>query len=290
MNSFDLVNLTKLMEITSGRSEVVVGLLDGPVAVKHPDLVSENIREISSGLSCDNEQTSSVACMHGTFVAGILCGRRNSPAPAICPNCTLLVRPIFVESSSESLQMPSTTPDELASAIIECIEAGANVLNLSVALEQPSMRGQHKLEEALNYAAGQKVITVVAAGNQGMLGSSAITRHPWVIPVVAYDVKGRPMNMSNLGGTIGRHGLGAPGDEVNSLGVNGKPISLGGTSAATPFVTGAIALLWSAFPTATATTVKFAVTQAYRPRRTTVIPPLLDAWGAYQALMGDSRP
>ena len=48
---------------------------------------------------------------------------------------------------------------------------------------------------------------VAAAGNQGTLGSSAITRHPWVIPVVACDLRGRPMNESNLGSSIGRRGL-----------------------------------------------------------------------------------
>lgn len=32
------------MEITSGRPDVTIGLIDGPVAVSNPDLVRENIR------------------------------------------------------------------------------------------------------------------------------------------------------------------------------------------------------------------------------------------------------
>jgi subtilisin family serine protease len=132
------------------------------------------------------------------------------------------------------------------------------------------------------------VIVIVAAGNQGTLGSTAITRHPWVIPVVAYDLQGKPMGHSNLGSSIGRRGLGAPGDKITSLGVAGKPLTLGGTSTAAPFVTGAIALLWSEFPTATAAKVKYAATQASVPRRTTVVPPLLDAWAAYQTMRGKS--
>src|SRR5690606_18824505 len=118
---------------------------------------------------------------------------------------------------------------------------------------------------------------VAAAGNQGTLGSSAITRHPWVIPVVACDESGRPVNESNLGGTIGTRGLSAPGDAVTSLGTNGQAVTLGGTSVAVPFVTGAIALLWSEFPKATAGHIKLAVTQAVLPRRASVVPPLLDA-------------
>lgn len=284
MNPLDLVKLLPLMERSRGRSEILIGLIDGPVAVDHPDLVRENIRETPGKLSGVCTMANSVACMHGTFVAGILCAKRDSPAPAICPNCTLLVQPIFAETATGNGQMPSATPQELAAAIIHCIEAGARVLNLSAALAQPSAKGERELEEALDYAARRGVITVAAAGNQGTLGSTAITRHPWVIPVVAYDLRGRPMGQSNLGNSIGRRGLGAPGDAVTSLGAEGQPLTLGGTSVAAPFVTGAIALLWSEFPTRTATEVKFAVTQASPQRRTMVVPPILDAWAGYQVM------
>ncbi|GHO98907.1 hypothetical protein KSF_089550 [Reticulibacter mediterranei] len=282
MNPLDLVKLTTLMELTSGRPEIVIGLMDGPVAANHPALAGENIRGIPGSLSSTCTPNNSAACMHGTFVACILCAKRNSQAPAICPDCTLLVRPIFAEMALGNGQMPSATPKELASAIIECVEAGVNVLNLSVALDPPSTTGQRELEEALDYAARRGVITVAAAGNQGMLGGSAITRHPWVIPVVAYDLRGRPIGASNMGRSIGRHGLGAPGDDISSLGIDGKSVTVAGTSVAVPFVTGAIALLWSEFPTVGAAMVKFAITQASTPKRTTVVPPLLDAWAAYQ--------
>jgi subtilisin family serine protease len=178
--------------------------------------------------------------------------------------------------------MPSATPQALAAAIIECVEAGARCINLSLALAQPSSKGERELEHVLDHAAKRGVIIVAAAGNQGTLGSTAITRHSWVIPVVACDLKGRPMSESNLGSSIGRRGLSAPGGAITSLGVEGKPLTLGGTSVATPFVTGAVALLWSVFPTATAAQVKFAITQAYATRRRTVAPPLLNAWASYQ--------
>jgi subtilisin family serine protease len=284
MSPLDLVKLTALMERTAGRAEIMVGLIDGPVAVNHPDLVSENIREVPGKLSGACAQASNAACMHGTFVAGILCAKRTSPAPAICPNCTLLVRPIFPETISGNGHVPSATPEELALAIVECVETGSRVLNLSAALAQPSSKGERKLEDALDYAARRGVIAVAAAGNQGTLGSSAITRHPWVIPVAGCDLRGRPVSQSNLGSSIGRQGLRAPGEDITSLGTDSKPLTFGGTSAATPFVTGTIALLWSEFPTATAAEMRFALTQAYAQRRTTVVPPLLDAWAAYQLM------
>jgi len=282
-NPLDLVELRALMELTSGRPEIVVGLIDGPIITTHSDLAGENIREVPGKLHSACIQANSFACMHGTFVAGILLARRNSIAPAICPDCTLLVNPIFAETQQQNGVMPSAHPEDLAVAIIECIEAGARVMNLSVALSQPSSRGERKLEEALDYAAQRGVITVAASGNQGTIGSSAITRHPWVIPVVACDLQGKPISQSNLGSSIGKHGLCAPGDNITSLGVEGKPLTLGGTSAAAPFVTGTVALLWSQYPSATAAEVKLAVTQ-YSRRRNIVVPPLLNAWAAYQII------
>ncbi len=284
MSPLDLVKLSALMKRNSGSPELKIGLIDGPVVTQHPDLVGEHLREIpgNNGGACT--QANSAACLHGTFVAGILCAKRGSAAPAICPDCILLVRPIFAETKAANGEMPSATPGELAQAILDCIVAGARVLNVSAALAQPSIKNERALGEALDQAAKRGVIVIVAAGNQGTLGSTAITRHPWVIPVAAYDLQGKPMGHSNLGNSIGWRGLGAPGDGITSLGAEGKPLTLGGTSAAAPFVTGAIALLWSEFPTATAAEVKYAATQAYVPRRTTVVPPLLDAWAAYQTM------
>ena len=52
------------------------------------------------------------------------------------------------------------------------------------------------------------------------------------------------------------------GENITSLVANGKQLTFGGTSAAAPFVTGAIALVWSVFPQATAAQVKFSITRS----------------------------
>src|SRR5271165_4686359 len=284
MRPLERVKLDRLMERSSGKLQVVIGLIDGPVAMDHPDLSRANIREVPGWQSASCSLASSVACMHGTFVAGVLLAKRGSSAPAICPDCSLLVRPIFPEAGAVNGDMPSATPDELATAIADAIGAGANVINLSAALTQPSSRGERQLQQALDYAAQRGVLMVAAAGNQGAVASSAITRHPWVIPVTSCDLQGRPTAESNLGSSIGRWGLAAPGENITSLGTDGKPHTSGGTSAAAPFVTGAIALLWSEFPSAGAAQIKLAVTQAGKPPRRTIAPPLLDAWAAYEAM------
>lgn len=289
MSPLELIKLTALMERTSGNPEVKIGLIDGPVAVQNTDLASKYIREIPGKNRAMCAQASSTACLHGTFIAGILSGKRNSPAPAICPDCTLLIRPIFAETTFGREHMPSATPLELAAAIVDCIDAGAQVINLSLALAHPSSKGEQALEQALNHAMRRGTIVVVAAGNQSTLGSSTITRHPWVIPVVACDLSGRPMNESNLGSSIGRRGLSAPGDSVTSLGSEGQFLTLGGTSVAVPFVTGTAALVWSEFPRATGPQVKRAITNTTTTlRRISVVPPLLDAAMACQILLTEN--
>jgi subtilisin family serine protease len=284
MRALELVKLPPLMARTSGRTEISVGLVDGPVLLTHPEFASEHIREVPGKLRGTCARSDSIACMHGTFVAGILSARRGYTAPAICPVCSLLLRPIFSEAAGLDNVVPSASPQDLAEAIIDTVDAGARIINLSSALAQHSPKGENKLGEALNYAAHHGAIIVAAAGNQGTVGSSAITRHPWVIPVVSCDSKGLPTGESNLSESIGRRGLRAPGQNITSLGTNGKPLTFNGTSAAAPFVTGTIALLWSEFPAVDAAEVKLAITRCGRQPRNTLVPPLLDAWAAYQAL------
>jgi len=286
MTPLGLVRLAALMDRTSGSPDLTIGLIDGPVVAEHPDLASVPRRVPGNdGAAC--ARAGSAACLHGTFVAGILCARRGSVAPAICPGCTLLARPIFGEGTAEG-EMPSATPEELARAILDCLEGGARVLNVSAAIVHSGLRNERALEEALGRAAARGVIVIVAAGNEGTLGSTALTCHPWVVPVVAYDLQGRPLRHSNIGGSIGRRGLGAPGAGITSLGPDGTPLTLSGTSAAAPFVTGAAALLWSEFPEASASDLRVALTQPSPLRRKTVVPPLLDASQSRQALIAMS--
>jgi subtilisin family serine protease len=283
---FDLVRLTPLLERTHGIPEIKVGLIDGPVVIDHPDLTRVNIRQVRGDFAGTCAISSSVACKHGTFVAGILLAKRGSTAPAICPGCSLLVRSIFSETNSGNGHMPSATPQELASAIVETVDAGARILNLSAALVQPSANGEAELQSALDYAAQRAVIVVAAAGNQGVVGSSVITRHPWVIPVAGCDLHRRPLSQSNLGSSIGRRGVLGPGDNITSLGPEGRPVTFGGTSVAAPFVTGAIALLWSEFPVASAGELLLAMRGTRRSSHVAIVPPLLDAWMAYQFMLG----
>src|ERR671918_1416608 len=175
LSPLDVVSLSPLMGRTAGRADLAIGLIDGPVATDHADLATQNIHLLRSPAAGTSERTSSAARAHGTYVAGILSARRDSAAPAICPGCTLLVRPIFLEPASGNADTPSASPGELADAIVDCCDAGARILNLSVALATPSPNSEPKLEQALNHAAARGTLVVAAAGNQGTVRGAAIT-------------------------------------------------------------------------------------------------------------------
>jgi hypothetical protein len=64
----DLVGLTPLMEVTTGTSEVAIGLIDGPVATNHPDLPAQAVRGIGPSRAVACNHGASVACAHGTYV------------------------------------------------------------------------------------------------------------------------------------------------------------------------------------------------------------------------------
>ncbi|MBV8809399.1 MAG: S8 family serine peptidase [Acidobacteriaceae bacterium] len=270
------------MERTAGRPEITLGLIDGPVALDHPDLANAAVRTAGGRAEAACARADAAACTHGTFVAGMLSARRGSTAPAICPECTLLLRPIFLDGDNLG-QMPSATPQQLSEAIIETVGAGARVINLSAGMVRSSPRGEMRLQEALDYAAESGVLVIAAAGNQSQIGSSTITGHPWVIPVAACNNQAQPLTGSNLGTSIGKRGLSAPGKDITSLGSNGKTWRMSGTSVAAPFVTGAIALLWSEFPVASAAHIKFAITQGAGKRKS-IAPPVLDARAAYESM------
>jgi subtilisin family serine protease len=289
MDPLDLTGLAPIMARTCGDPGIVIGLIDGPVAVRHPDLNSEHVRSVP-GRNSRCKDPGSSSCRHGTFIAGILHAKRNSPAPALAPGCTLLIRPVFSELEKSSGELPSATPIELAWAILDCIDEGARILNLSIALEVPSPEGDLKLTEALDYAAQKEVLVVVAAGNQGLISGSALTRHPWVIPVVACDLRGRLAAYSNMTGSIRRNGLTAPGEKITSLGTNGECARYCGTSTATPFVTGALALLWSEFPELSSQEIKSAITAVSLYGRRSISPPLLNAWETYKAVQANDFP
>jgi subtilisin family serine protease len=92
------------------------------------------------------------------------------------------------------------------------------------------------------------------------------------------------LGASNLAHSIARRGRLAPGAGIKSLSPDGSAMPAGGTSVAAPFVTGAIALVWSEFPKASAARVRMAIVRAAPARQPSIVPPLLHAWAIHEAM------
>lgn len=283
-DSLDQIKLHSLMNITSGCPEIVIGLIDGPVDFRHPTFQDSRIRTVNESQHAACETAESIACMHGTFVAGMLFGKRETSALAICPDCEVVLRPVFKEDVRDNTSVPTCTPEELSTAIIETVNAGARIINLSVGLSGSPLIVYRELQEAYDYAQYNDVILVASSGNQGIIGYIPLLNHPWVIPVVACDGEGRPTPESNFGHSIGTRGLMAPGVNITSTSPGGQYTQMGGSSVAAPFVTGTIALLWSQFRKATASEIIYTILTASSHRRRTIIPPLLNAEAAWNSL------
>jgi subtilisin family serine protease len=287
MDPLDQIKLRPLMDISSGIHEVVIGIIDGPVDFNHPALEGSRIRTVNDSQMVACKNANSIACMHGTFVAGILSAMRGAHAPGICPSCEVKLYPIFSEQqlngNEAKVTVPSSTPEELSKAIVQTIDAGAKIINLSLGLSSSSLASYQRLNEAYDYAMRKGVILVAAAGNQGNIGYVTMLDHNWLIPVAACDSEGRIDPMSNFGRSIGKKGLMAPGIDIASTAPDGRYTRMSGTSAAAPFVTGTIALLWSIFPYVPAHKIISSLISNTLHNRT-IIPPLLHAHKAYQVL------
>lgn len=278
-------NLLSLMERSQGSPEVRIGLLDGPVAVQHAAFARAHLIPIEGPFREASFDLNSPACTHGTFVAGVLVADRNAGAPSICPGCSLVVNPIFREASGDGdYRMPTATADALADALKRTVDAEVHVINLSASFQYPSINNNQAITAALDYAARRDVVVVAAVGNQATMGSSQIIRHAAVLPVVAADSAGRPLDFSNLCATAGRRGLLAPGSDVTSINAAGGLLTWTGTSVAAPFVSGTAALLKALFPAASGRQLRAAIIRSSTTRRRTVTPPPLDGGAAYQAL------
>jgi len=247
-----LLGLDGLLADGDGRG-VRIAVIDGPVDRTHPDLAALAIEELGESRGC--VVPASPGCGHGTFVAGILGARRGGPVAGLCPASTLLVRPIFCEHPDFG-QCPLVTVRELAGAVRETVDAGAQVINLSLGLSGGET-DPAPLYAAYDHARQHGALVVVAAGNHGTATPSPLLQHPWPIGVAAVDDVGRPV--APVAPAIADRVLLAPGVEVTSTAPGGDYRTLSGTSAATPFVAGTLVLLRGLYPDADPAEVRGAV-------------------------------
>jgi thermitase len=177
----------------------------------------------------------------------------------------------------------------LARAIIQAAQAGADVISLSLGSFQPT---PPKAEaDAIAYAQRKGCLVVAAAGNANQSASNfAPANLPGVFTVTALNTSGQKAFFSNTVQGFERP-VAAPGVRLLSLAPDNGYKRLSGTSMATPYVAGFLAVLRSVRPNLSAS-------EAYKVLRTTGrktdqadrIGPSLRPDRALQRLLGASLP
>ncbi|MDO4908949.1 MAG: S8 family serine peptidase [Corynebacterium sp.] len=218
---------------------VRVAIIDTGIA-PHPRIAGrlENIGAESG--DCDG---------HGTVVAGIIGASHGGGYGGIAPNAQLLNVPDH-----------GGTLDSLAGAITRAVDAGADVINISIVgcFDPASPANTDAVDKALLYAERRNAIVIGAAGNVGgscPAGSVVYPAHaPTVLGVGAvdngyavagYSVADPSRSGVNAPGTMNM-GLAATGDGFIRALAPDRPLI--GTSFAAPIIAGAAALLRERYP------------------------------------------
>ena len=231
------LDLPLARELSTG-SGMVVAVLDTGVQLDHPALAPHLVAgydfvdndtmpaDEGNGLDDDGDELVDETVGHGTHVAGIV----------------LLVAP---ESQIMPLRVLNSdgvgSVFDVAEAMIYATDQGAQVINMSLGTSLQS----GVLQEAADYARSAGVMIVAAAGNLNSTEPQYPAADEGVIAVAAVDEQRLKTSFSNYGSWVD---LSAPGESIYSTFPADGYGWWSGTSMATPFVSGQIALLRSLAP------------------------------------------
>jgi cyanobactin maturation PatA/PatG family protease len=228
-----------LRRTTRGDPRVCLAVLDGPVDLSHRSLAGAQLSVIETLVSTSADD--GPAARHGTHVASIIFGR--GELDGIAPDCRGLIVPIFGTGPDGELAMCSQI--DLARAILQAIEAGANIINISGGQFTPTGNSDPLLEAAVRRCHERDVLVVAAAGNDGCACLHIPAALNSVLSVGAMDESGSPLPSSNWGSLYREQGILAPGKDIPGAIPGGGIGTKSGTSFATAVASGTAALLLS---------------------------------------------
>ncbi|MGA7935409.1 MAG: PatA/PatG family cyanobactin maturation protease, partial [Kovacikia sp.] len=236
-----LPGLKSLWVKSLGEPGICVAVLDGPVDQSHSCFDGANITRLQTLVPGAADRGS--ASQHGTHVASIIFGQHGSPVLGIAPNCRGLIVPVFTDGSEGGLAPCSQI--DLARAITQAVEQGANVINISGGQLAISAESDKFLTNAIRLCQEKNVLIVAAVGNDGCDCLHVPAAIESVLAVGAMDAQGNPIGFSNWGEAYQKQGILALGENILGAIPGGGTAAKTGTSFATPIVTGIVALLLS---------------------------------------------
>ncbi len=237
----EIPSVKELWDETLGDPQVCIAVLDGPVDLTHLSLVAANLSQLETLVPASANQGPALA--HGTHIASVIFGQHDGPIKGISPGCRGLIVPIFSDGVNDSIAPCSQL--DLARAINQALQAGAQIINISGGELSPSGTAHPLLADAVQNCTENNVLVVAAVGNDGCDCLHIPGALQSVLAVGAMNAEGLPLDFSNWGENYQTQGILAPGENVLGAKPGGGTIANSGTSYATPVVSGIAALLLS---------------------------------------------
>ncbi|MFC8674360.1 type VII secretion-associated serine protease mycosin [Streptomyces griseorubiginosus] len=257
--ALDAMHTQQAWQTTKGAG-VTVAVLDTGVENDHPDLVG-NVLTGKDMIGFGAVRGQRPWARHGTAMAGIIAGHghgvgNDDGVMGIAPEAKILpVRVILEDDDPARAKARNTRGNALAEGIRWAADHGANVINLSLGDDSASAHPEAGEDDAVQYALRKGAVVVASAGNGGEKGDhiSYPAAYPGVIAATAVDKFGTRASFSTRRwyATVA-----APGDDVVIADPDHKYYEGWGTSAASAFVSGAVALIKAAHPDLTPAQIK----------------------------------
>ncbi|SDI03096.1 subtilisin [Alteribacillus persepolensis] len=216
-------------------ADVDVAVIDTGISTSHPSLeVEDGYAAVDYTDSYDDDNG------HGTHAAGIIgANQPQSGLMGVAPRADLYAVKVLDDSGNGSIT-------QILDGLEWAMEQDVDVINMSFG----TLTDSRPLEAMLDDAYRDGIIITAASGNRGEGDTSSgrveyPARYGSVVAVSAVDQQKERAYFSASGKTVE---IAAPGVDIVSTYKDNTYGPLSGTSMATPFVSGALAILKEAYP------------------------------------------
>jgi thermitase len=246
-----MILLKEAQTFTTGNGSIKIAILDTGVDNHHPeishallpgrdfvDIIDGAEKFIGDYLGYDSDPADDVG--HGTHVCGILAAKGLKMEKGVVPNCKIIPVRVLGALKKGNSVVGAGLIDNINTGIKWAVDQGADVINMSLGIKHEGGGLPH--EEVIKYALSKGVTIVAASGNDGKQDLYYPGALPGVIAVGAVDQNDQIAGFSTYGAHVS---FVAPGTSIVSSFPENKYSMSSGTSQASPFVAGGIALLKS---------------------------------------------
>ena len=241
------LNLPAAQQLSTGAG-VTVGLLDTGVVPGRADLTGQVTTgpDYAGGVESSGEPGWGE---HGTCMASIIAGHGRDGGGdgmlGVAPGAHILSVRVIRDDDAPDLGQPTTDATPISDGIKYAVDHGAKVISMSLGGDETDAGDDSSAEsDAIRYALAHNVVVVAAAGNGAQQGNAV--SYPGgergVITVAAVDSSGHHADFSTTGWdvAVAAPGVNLPCDAFDS---DGSYLEGSGTSQATAYVAGVVALL-----------------------------------------------